>query len=204
MASFLFIFKIIQNFKTMKSFTNTGQQIIKNWWLMLLLGILFLLVGIIAVGYPTPSLVFLTTFFSVSFFILGIFEIAFSVSNTHTSNWGWYFVGGLLDLLIGIILISSNIITQMGILAFFIGFWLMFKGASLIGHSFDLKNIGIKNWGWLLILGILELIVSIIIIFYPPVALAALLIWVSISLVFLGIYYIGLSFSLKNIKNQLE
>ncbi len=183
---------------------KTGRRIVKNWWLMLVLGIFFLLAGIVAVSYPTPSLVFLTTFFSVSFFVLGIFEIAFSLSNTHTSSWGWYLAGGILDLLVGIILMYSDIITQMGILAFFIGFWLLFKGASLIGHSFDLKNAGIKNWGWLLTLGILEVLLAFIIVLFPPIGLAALLIWVSISLVFLGVYYIGLSFSLKNVKDDLK
>ncbi|MGM5630259.1 DUF308 domain-containing protein [Apibacter raozihei] len=188
----------------MEPFLQTGKRIVKNWWVMLILGILFLIAGVITVTQPAPSLVFLTTFFSVSFFVLGIFEIFFSLSNTHTSSWGWYLAGGILDLLIGIILLKSSMITQMGILAFFIGFWLLFKGVSLIGHSFDLKNLGINSWGWLLVLGILELILSFVIILFPPVGLAALLIWISISLIFLGIYYIGLSFSLKNIKDNIE
>ncbi|MCT6869749.1 HdeD family acid-resistance protein [Apibacter sp.] len=179
------------------------KSFIKNWWIMLLLGILFILAGIIVMASPTPSLIFLTTFFSVSFLVFGLFEIVFSLSNTHTDNWGWYLAGGILDLLVGIILISSNIFTQMGILSFFIGFWLMFKGVSLIGHSFDIKNLGISNWGWLLALGILEVILSFIIVMFPPIGLAALLIWVSVSMLFLGIYYISLAFSVKKIKNKI-
>jgi uncharacterized membrane protein HdeD (DUF308 family) len=179
------------------------KTLIKNWWVMLLLGILFLIAGIIVVAYSTSSLIFFTTFFSVSFLVFGIFEIIFSLSNTHTKNWGWYLIGGILDLLVGVILISSTLFLQMEIFVFFIGFWLLFKGVSLIGHSFDVKNMDVSSWGWLLVLGIIEVFFAFVIVMFPPVGVATLVIWLSLSFIFLGIYYIGLSFSFKNIKNHL-
>lgn len=110
---------------------------------------------------PFSSMAAMTVLFSVSFLVWGFFEIAFSCANTHAQNWGWYLAGGILDLLIGVMLMSSNIFEQMEILAFFMGFWLLFRGASLMGHSFEFKHLGVKNWGWLLVLSIVMLLAEV-------------------------------------------
>ncbi|MDR1760445.1 MAG: DUF308 domain-containing protein [Fibrobacter sp.] len=170
---------------------------IKYWWLLSLIGVLFIIGGVFMLAKPFASIAAMTILFSVSFFVWGIFEIVFSLYNTRNQNWGWYLAGGVLDLLIGIMLMSSSLFEQMEILAFFIGFWLIFRGAVLMGHSFEFKHLGVKNWGWLLFLAIVTLLLAFAVIAIPALALGTVLIWVSISLIFLGISYIVLGFSSK-------
>ncbi|TWP24824.1 HdeD family acid-resistance protein [Apibacter muscae] len=183
----------------MNTFVEPRKSITNHWWVLLLLGIIFLLGGIIVLSKPAPTLIFISTFFAISFLLTGIFEIFFSLSNTKNSSWGWYLAGGIFDLLIGIVLLRSSIITRLDILAFFIGFWILFKGVSLTGYSLDIKKLGSNNWGWLLFFGILEIIFSLIILVVPSIGLATLLVWISVSIIFIGIYYIFLSLTLKSI-----
>lgn len=172
---------------------------IKNWWILPVIGVLFIIGGIFMLSKPFASIEALTILFSVSFFVWGIFEIAFSFSNTQNPNWGWYLAGGILDLLIGIILICSNLFMQMEMFAFFMGFWIMFKAVSLLGHTFELKHWGYSNWGWLLFLSIITFILAFLILAIPTFALGTLLVFLSISLIFLGIFYVIMGFNLKKI-----
>jgi len=171
---------------------------VKNRWLLPLIGLLFIVGGIFMLLKPFASIGALTLLFSVSFFVWGIFEIAFSCSNTHNQNWGWYLAGGILDLLIGVILMNSNLFTQMEIFAFFMGFWILFKAVSLLGHTFELKHLGYPNWGWLLFLSVLTFILAFLVLAIPTFALGTLLICLSISLIFLGIFYMMMGFNIKN------
>ncbi|MCL1942854.1 MAG: DUF308 domain-containing protein [Candidatus Azobacteroides sp.] len=170
---------------------------IKNWWLLPLIGVLFIIGGIFMMVKPFASIAAMTMLFSVSFLVWGIFEIVFSFANTRNQNWGWYLAGGILDLLIGVMLISSNLFEQMEILAFFIGFWLIFRGSALMGHTFEFKHSGNKNWGWLLFLAIITLLAAFAVMAIPALALGTMLIWISISLIFLGVFYIVLGFASK-------
>ncbi|MCL1938812.1 MAG: DUF308 domain-containing protein [Candidatus Azobacteroides sp.] len=177
---------------------------IKNWWMLPLIGILFIIGGIFMISKPFASIEAMTLLFSVSFFVWGIFEIIFSFSNMHNQNWGWYLAGGILDLLIGILLLSSSFFSQMEIFAFFMGFWIMFKACSLLGHTFELKHLKYKNWGWLLFLSILAFVLSFLVLAVPALALETLLIFVSISLLFLGTFYVMMGFSVRKIDKSIE
>ena len=177
---------------------------IKNWWILPLVGLLFIVGGIFMLSKPLASLGVMTVLFSVSFFVWGIFEIVFSFSNTHNQNWGWYLAGGVLDLLVGIILMSSSFFSQMEMFAFFMGFWIMFKACSLFGHTFELKRLGYQNWGWLLFVSILTFVLAFLMLAIPALALGTLLIYVSISLIFMGIFYVVMGFDVKKINQNLE
>jgi uncharacterized membrane protein HdeD (DUF308 family) len=179
------------------------KYLIKNWWLLPLIGILFIIGGIFMIIKPFASIGALTVLFSISFFVWGIFEVLFSLSNTHNQNWGWYLAGGILDVLIGVILMSSNIFVQMEMFAIFIGFWMIFKACSLFGHTFELKHLGYQNWGWLLFLSILTLVLAFLVLAIPAVALGTILICVSISFFSLGFFHIIMGFNIRKI-NKLN
>lgn len=54
---------------------------------------------------PQATYLSLGLFFSASFLVFGIMELVFAIQNKdNLDNWGWYLVGALLDLFVGIIL----------------------------------------------------------------------------------------------------
>lgn len=61
----------------MKTFIDKMDYAVKNWWLSLLVGLLYIIVAIYLMFAPLASYVALSILFSVSMFVSGLFEIAF-------------------------------------------------------------------------------------------------------------------------------
>ncbi len=177
---------------------------IKNWWLFLILGTLLVVGGIWVFTTPAASYLALTVLFVVLLLVNGIFQIIFSVSNKdELTGWGWYLTGGILEFLIGIYLWSYPALA-MGVLVFVVGFWLLFRGISVIAHSTDLKSMGGKGWGWLLFLGILMTIFSFFIIMDPVFGGISVVYLTGFAMLFMGFAYIMFSIKLSEIKSKAK
>ncbi len=187
----------------MKSMISEAISAIKHWWLILILGILLVLGGIWVVRTPLQSYLALSILFVVLLLVNGTFQIIFSLSNRHKlPGWGWYLSGGILEFLIGVYLMSYPAIS-MTVLPFVVGFWLIFRGISVIAYSTELKAGGVRGWGWLMVLGILLTIFSFLIIMNPVIGAVYLVFWTAFSLIFMGISYIMFSLKLREVKTKL-
>ena len=179
-------------FKTLKS-------AIQYWWVSLLLGVLFILLGLWVLKTPLQSYLALSMLFSISFFVSGIAEIFYAVSNKdHLDGWGWILTGGIVDLLIGILLIPNPALSML-ILPYFIGFGVMFRSIMAVGQSFELKTYGGGEWVWLLLLGILGLLFSFILLWNPLFAGMTIVMWTALAFITIGIFRILVSFKLKKL-----
>lgn len=102
----------------MRTFIDTINFGVKNWWVSLLLGLLYILIAICLMFTPLASYVALSVLFSVSMFVSGTLEILFAVTNKkNISSWGWYLASGIIDLILGIYLMA-NIGLSMAVLPF--------------------------------------------------------------------------------------
>ena len=172
---------------------------VKHWYLSLILGILFIVTGIWVLRTPIESYLALSMLFSITFFVNGIFEIVYSISNRKQLNsWGWLFAGGIVDLLFGLWLMSSPMVS-IAILPFFVGFMLLFRSFAAIGLAVDMKSFGANGWGWLLALGILGMVFSFILLWNPMLAGLTIVIWTAWAFIAIGVFKIFLSFKLKQL-----
>ena len=175
------------------------KSAVKYWWVPLLVGILFIVSGIYTLMTPTETFLVLTVFFSVSFLVSGIFEVFFALSvRDSLEGWGWLLVYGLINLVVGMILINNPEIS-VATLPIYIGLLVMFRAITAIGSSMDLKRNGVSDWSYLLILGILGIIFSFILIRNPGFAGLSLGVWVAIALITIGIAAAFFSFRLKDL-----
>lgn len=160
-----------------------------NWWLLLAVGIVFVLLAFKVFMHPAASILGLAFFIGWAALIGGVLEIGFALSirNRYT-NWSWKMVGGIIDLIIGIIFLSHPAVTA-EILPFFVGFWMIFMGVMNIFGGFDGQK---SNWfqtfvGFLLVIGGFS-------ISYNPTGEAAMLIWIiGFTLIFYGFSFIYVS-----------
>ena len=153
----------------MKTIFDELQQEVKNWWISLILGILYVIVAISLMFSPLSGYAVLSILFSVSMLFSGLLEISFAVSNRRrVSSWGWYLAGGIIDMILGFYLIAYPMLS-MEVIPFIIAFWLMFRGFSSVGYAMDLKRYGTRDWGWYVAFGILAVICSLIILLQPAV-----------------------------------
>ena len=108
--------------------------------------------------------------------LYGIGEIVNAFAGQLYRNWGLGLAVGILDLVIGFILLG-NLAWAADLLPYVVGFILMFVGIGFIGQSSQMQSFRIPNWGWVLTGGILTLIFAFLIIFHPLFGIFNIIVW---------------------------
>ena len=180
-----------------------AKEAVKYWWLLLLTGLIMVAVGIWVFASPAAAYISLSILFGASILTIGFFETVFSISARKSLEGSdWTLASGLLDLVIGAYLLTYPGVT-MAILPFVLGFWLLFRGFSALGFSFDMKSYGDLNWGWFLIFAIGIIFFAFMILTVPSFGVANIIIWTGLSFIFAGVFRIILAFRLKKWKNKI-
>ena len=177
---------------------------VKNWWWFLITGLLSIVTGVFIFARPATGYVSLSILFSVVMIVSGFSQIFFSTANSKVlKGWGWILVSGILDVAIGTYLFAYPLIT-MATLPFFVGFWLVIRAFYLMGFSFDLKNLNVSGWGWILFGGLVVLACALVIIYYPAAGVISIVAVSGSAFIVGGFMNIYLSFQLKNVKQEAE
>ena len=186
----------------MKTIFDELKQEVKNWWISLILGILYVVVALSLMFFPLNGYAALSILFSISMLVSGLLEISFAVSNRRrVSSWGWYLAGGIIDMIFGFYLIAYPLLS-MAVLPFIVAFWLMFRGFASTGYAMDLKRYGTRNWGWYMAFGVLAILCSIGIIWQPGLGALSLVYMIAYTLLIIGIFRVMLSFELKSLHKR--
>jgi uncharacterized membrane protein HdeD (DUF308 family) len=179
---------------------KTLTKSVKHWYIPLIIGIIFIALGIYILTVPLETYVVLSILFSLSFIISGLFDIYFSIRNHKIlQGWGWYLVGGLLLLAVGVFLIIYPNIS-IAVLPFVVGITLLFRSFQLLGFAFDLKSLKILNWGNTAMISLLGIVCSFMLLASPIFTGFSLVLLTGFSCIFIGISSIFLSFDLKKLK----
>ena len=177
---------------------------VKNWWVFLIMGVLLLISAYWMFSTPVESFVGLASLFSALIFVSGLFSVFFALTNKEDiDNFGLYLAGGVLDVIIGFILLKYPGLTIL-LFSMFIGFWLLFRGFNMISVSFKIKSIGDGNWGWILVFGILIVIFAMMSIINPLIGASYLVYTLAFTLLLFGFANIALSLRLRRIKSTVK
>ncbi len=98
-----------------------------GFFLHLLNGILAGVVGVILIGNPAASALFLTLMLAMFFMAAGLFRIITSLAMRFPS-WGWRLFNGSITLLLGILLWAQWPLSGLWAIGMFIGVDLIFSG----------------------------------------------------------------------------
>lgn len=180
-------------------FLKSIKEVIKHWYIPLLVGIFFVIVSIVAFTSPESSLITLSILFALSFLLGGISEVVFSITNkSQIENWGWSLAFGLITAIVGFLLLIQPIVS-LAIMAFYIGFVILFRSVGAISFAIDIKRYGSKNWGGLLVLGVLGILFSFILIWNPVFAGLSIVILIALSFLLTGMFSIFLALQLRKL-----
>jgi len=176
----------------------------KNWWLMLLKGIVLIVLSFFVFRHPIGSLIGLSVFIGVALLLTGIFQIiaGFMVSGVD-DNWGWRLAEGIIDVIFAIVLLSNPGITA-AVFPFIIGFWMIVYGVMIFSGSFKSKKEGDGNWWLSLLGGILTVIFGWFVMTDFFAGALAITIWIGIGLLILGIVNIVMSLHLKKLNAAIN
>lgn len=184
--------------------TTLLEEHLKNWWLLLVSGILFVLLAFYIFNQPVASYLALSIFFASTFLVAGVIEIAYVVSSRkYDQGWGWSLFGGIVDLLFGIFLLSSPALT-MAVLPMYIGIVILFRALMGVFYAFHLKKTQMSGWGSVLFMAIIGILFALLMIGNPVFGGLTIIIYTAVSVLMLGIVQIVLSLRLRKLKERLE
>lgn len=143
-------------------------------------GVLFIIVGILALIVPSAAVIGLEVVLAALLLVSG----AYQVYQGATDRSGWLALSGLLSLLIGLALVIMPIAGAVA-LATLIAVFLLVEGAIEIVFSFQVRFS--PRWKWLLFSGILSLILGVLLLIgWPEQTLVLAGVLLAINFLFYG------------------
>jgi uncharacterized membrane protein HdeD (DUF308 family) len=165
------------------------------WWLLLVLGVVWLIFGFLVLSFNFTTLLAIAYFAGVIFIASGITEffIAFTMP-----GWKWlHVIFGVLAVIAGIFAFAWPDVTFL-VMAAILAWYLLFDGTFKIIASF-LDRHDYDIWWLTLLVGIAEVAIAFWAIGYPGNSLTLLVVWVGAAAIFRGIGDIFLAFHVKEI-----
>ncbi|MGI5990059.1 MAG: HdeD family acid-resistance protein [Lachnospiraceae bacterium] len=184
------------------------REEIRNYWnnnvkkfrtTSLIAGIIMTILGILCFIFPVRSMLVLEYIASIFLIVAGIYQIyAFTALPVFLKTGGGLLTG-ILNVILGIMLITSPAEAMMSMFAIIIAINLMMLGVEECVAYSRARFYTVNNAGWLLVEGIINIIVSIIFMFMPAMTIALSYV-IAIYLVVTGITCIYGSFSAKEMQ----
>jgi uncharacterized membrane protein HdeD (DUF308 family) len=168
-----------------------------HWKAFLFEGILFAILGFAAMVVPPLASLAITIFLGWMFLISGIGGLILTFWAREMPGFWWSLISAALAVLAGGILLARPI---QGVLTLTIvvGAYFLAEGVATIMYALEHRRELSGRWSWLLVAGILDILVSFIIIAgLPGSAEWALGLLVGINLVFGGATLIGMALAAR-------
>lgn len=178
------------------------MQVRGLWWLILVRGILFVLLGIAALLQPVVAVLAFTMVFGIYAIVDGLMvTIAAIVSRKEYEGWGWLVAQGVLTILAGVLIVALP--GAAGLIGVFAILWFLaisaFVGGIITLVAAARSRGGSKGWG--IASGIVDILFGILIavlaITSPAGTLLATVWVVAIGAILLGVVLIVAAFRVR-------
>ena len=169
----------------------------RNWWAVLIRGIVAILFGIVAFFIPGATFFALVVLFGAYALIDGIFALIAAVraAEAHT-RWGSLAAEGIIGIIIAAITFFYPGITALS-LVYVIAIWAILTGIFELYAAFQLRQV-LKNEVWLIIAGILSVVFGVLIAVHPGSGALAIVWLIGVYAIIFGITMLGLAFRLRS------
>jgi uncharacterized membrane protein HdeD (DUF308 family) len=168
----------------------------RNWWALLIRGIVAIIFGILAFMWPTATILAIGILFGAYAFVDGIFAIVSAVRAAEAHERWWPFlIEGIIGIVIAAITFYDIRITLLA-LYFTIAAWAFLTGILEIVAAFQLRK-QIANEIWLIIGGVASIIFGVLMIYYPLAGVLAIIWLIGAYAIVFGIIMIAFSFRLR-------
>ena len=186
-----------------ENLTAKAARAIRHWWLMLIAGILCIAAGICVFVFPVESYLTISILFGVVMLLTGAGQLIIaSTSGNYLMMKGYFIVGGILDLILGIFLCVYPDVTLV-VIPFMMGLWLMYHSFMLISFGGDMETFRVSGSAFMIILGILILMLSVFVLLNPfSAGIVTVLTVAGVGLILLGVTFCVLAAKLRDLKKE--
>jgi uncharacterized membrane protein HdeD (DUF308 family) len=171
------------------------DDLARNWWLILLRGILAILFGVLTFVWPGITLVALVLLYGAFAFTDGVLAIAAAIKGgSYAPRW-WLAVIGVFGIAAGILTLVWPQITAL-VLLLFVAAWAIATGVLQIYGAIKLRH-EIEG-EWLLIAsGVLSVVFGILLAAWPGAGAIAMVLVIGAFAIMYGALLVAFSFRLR-------
>ena len=195
-----------QNCATMTNYDyEKTEYLIKRWWLSLIVGICAIIIGFLILVNPVSSYYIFAIWLGAAIFMSGLFGLMQSTSSkNYFVRRGWLIAANVADIIIGLILLFNAIIAEI-FMPTLLGFWLLYRGATMLVQGFDLRDYGIRDAGWIVFYAALIIALAVAILWLPMnFGIEAVILFVALAVVAYGISSISLAYRLWEVHRHAK
>ena len=129
----------------------------RYWWVVLLAGILMVICGFAYWFWPVAGYAIASQIFGWLLILVGIVQLLMASGPHAGKGWGWWLVGGVIDMFIGFMMVRSIVLSE-AVFPYFLAFIFLFWGMCALCAA--VKQSGRKYWWLQLINGILLILIG--------------------------------------------
>ena len=170
----------------------------EHWRLYLAEGAGLLILGLIAVAVPALATLAVTILFGWLFMVSGIIGLFTTFWMRGVPGFWWSLASAVLAILAAIWLLAQPIAGPLTLTVVLIAFFLI-EGIASVMFAIDHRRELSGQWGWMLLSGLVDLVLSVLIaVGLPSTAVWALGLLVGINMVFGGMALIAMALHARN------
>jgi uncharacterized membrane protein HdeD (DUF308 family) len=170
----------------------------RNWWVMLLRGIVAILFGIFALRRPGMTLSALVLLFGVYALVDGVFSLFGAIAGWRHREDRWLLLlEGLIGLAVGFVTLQVPGVTAVA-LVFFIAAWALAIGLLRIIAAIRLRR-ELSGELWMVLSGIAGVVFAFLVMARPAAGALALVWMIGWFAIFMGATLVMLSFKLRRL-----
>lgn len=172
------------------------------WWVVLLRGIVILLMGILLVSRPLPTIVVLVYLLGFYWFFDGIFTLIGSIRGRKShKDWGWGVFVGIISALAGIVVFTQPYISAVigaTVMIYIVAIMVLVSGLWSILTGIRLRKQISNEWS-MIIGGVLSVIFALLLMVNPLMS-AMTVVWLMGLIALIGgIILIVISFRIRKL-----
>jgi len=173
------------------------KSIHDHWRLFLIEGIIFVVLGLLAILVPPIAGLAVTILLGWLFFISGVMGLVSTFWARQAPGFWWSLLSAVLAIAVGVVLLVSPTAGLLSLTYVLIAFFLI-EGVASIMYAIEHRRELTNQWGWMLASGVVTLALGIIILVSLPGSAAwALGLLVGIDMVFGGCALIAVAMAAR-------
>jgi uncharacterized membrane protein HdeD (DUF308 family) len=177
------------------------KTITDNWWTFEIRGIAAVVLGLLALFAPGPTLAGLLIVFGVYAIVDGIFAIVAGLNMPGGTNW-WLVVGGIAGIVVGVFTFASPDITALSLIVL-IGAWSIATGVLQVIGAIQLRKVIDNEW-LLAISGVLSVAFGVLVVAAPGDGALAILWLIGVYAIVFGVLLVALGFRVRAVGKDLN
>ena len=174
----------------------------KNWGWLMALGILFVVLGVVALGMPVAMTLTTVVFFAVLLFAGGIFQIIDAFKCKGWKGTVWHVLIGLLYIVAAGVIFNNPALGSLTLTAM-LGMIFIAIGVLRIVMSLQLRHHS-GGWGWLLFAGVISILLgAAILLKWPATGLVVIGVLVAIEMIMHGWSYVFMALAARKAQRMI-